>query len=723
VGNKLYFDYRLVLKEDPSFKAFVDIEAPLQPERCADPFDPPHRENALLNRQLIETDSEIENEIIEFVHDKIKDTPQNTIEMVDEVDIGEAVPFDRYAFRKVQLKKKYEDPPNPNYDSSILQLTIPNRFLLPGSEAWQGDDTLYIYEVIDDQKFVSRLRKFRFSQGDHFIRLQRATYRFDRKRNATNEIKKYLNIWTYNTNTRQLYHIRKVKNSERKKSHFHTTTRKIFNILFHSGWSGSGMPECLSNKFVNTIKQAAIKDVPGLIIPTKVNSGPYISKTSDKYKIVIPNNYVEAINDREFQSIKLAAIILQHRVGQPIPWLNPILIENLWKVLGDKQFQEISLYGTYRIPEEARSNKGKKASEALRKKTVFQLVPNLKKSNHMKTAIKTILGKDCSKFLIKLLNMSLVNNTFLSSWINATHNGLVSKNLYHWVANTVNSNTPQPLINHVIANTDTIIGFIARNDTIAHNDDGLRALDSNFVQARFSVALDSYIKICRRLVNEVMPDWHHWYDIYVMADQLGVRIRPNRLKTSIEIRNIHDKLSDIIRRDRSIMRKYKNLVFEEFTSPEKEYDGFKFIQMRTAQDLVDEGTVMKHCVASYTDRCAEGRSIIFSMRKNDKSYVTTELDPRNYTITQQYTLHDITVTSQKVLDIINRWNNDCLELHKNDKESYYDKCYKKIKAYLDKERAVSLKELVESGMAKSESQILKDSQPVEEGLLANAAAF
>ena len=199
--------------------------------------------------------------------------------------------------------------------------------------------------------------------------------------------------------------------------------------------------------------------------------------------------------------------------------------------------------------------------------------------------------------------------------------------------------------------------------------------------------------------------------MFNMAGQLGVRIRPNKLNSANEIRSLHDKLSNIINRDKITIKKYKNSVFEEFISPDKEYDGFEFIQMRTAQDLVDEGKAMHHCVGSYADRCASGKSIIFSMRKNERSYVTIELDPRTYGISQQYTLHDITVTNRKVLDIINEWNNDCIELHKGDKESYYEVCQKKVRAFLDKERAKSLKELIKDGITDSESQVLQNERP------------
>ena len=391
-------------------------------------------------------------------------------------------------------------------------------------------------------------------------------------------------------------------------------------------------------------------------------------------------------------------------------------MRNIWEILGDLQFQEKILFGVYNYYRSERKESVELKAKALRKKTVYQLVPNLQKSNHMKTAIKTILGKGYSKFLIKLFNTDPMNNTFLVEWLSAIDKGLISKNLYHWVVQTINTNSPPQVVAHMTDNVSKILELMFRN----HNE--LEADDVNFDWNQFYVILDSYIKMYKKIsvIDVRPPGWHTWYDMYNMADQLGIRIRPNKLGSTNEIKHLHDRLSDIINRDRVTIKKYKNSIFEEFISPDKEYDGFEFIQMRTAQDLVDEGIAMHHCVGSYADNCANGRSIIFSMRKDGKGYVTIELNTRTYVVSQQYTLHDITVTSQKALDIINRWNNDCIELHKDDKESYYEVCQKKVKSFLDKERNKSLKELVKDGVADSESQILKNVQH-EEGYILDAA--
>jgi len=718
--NKYIFDYRLVLEENPLFEKFVDVRDTI--DNLKERYNERYYADQVNNTRK-ENDSESENDIIDFVHDK-----ENMDVSLDETDAWINALRDNdnnKNIREVNLKPEYVDAPNPNYNSSVLQLLPPNRFLLPGSGTWQGEHTFYKFtgsdthnnNPYDYNRYVCLIQKHRFSKKDHFIRLQKAMYRFDRKRNVTSELKKHLIIWTYNTKTKQLYKIKKVKNDRFKKgSHFHNSIQKAFNTLSSNSYSWSDISIRITNKFINTILEAAKKDVPDLVLLDEKSIKPTPSTfiTSESYKVVID---VEEMKMQTFRKMSLAAIILQHRVGQPIKWLNYNLIQNIWAVLGDLQFQEKIIFGSHgnynRTLAEVKSQ-----SKAMRKKTIYQLVPNLRKSNHMKTAIKTILGKGYSKFFIKLLNTNRMGDMFLSEWLHATNKDLISKNLYHWVAQTINTNNSSDVVTDMINNVNRILNLMLRNQN------ELNAHDSDFDSDQFFIILDSYIKMYKKIVtiDVALPRWDTWYDIYNMASQLGIRVRPNKLNSNNGIRHLHDKLAEIINRDRVTIKKYRNSIFEEFISPDKKYDGFEFIQMRTAQDLVDEGTTMRHCVGSYADRCANGRSIIFSMRKNGKGYVTIELNTITYKVSQQYTLHDITVTSRGALNIIDRWNSDCIELHKDDKESYHGICQRKVKEYTEREKAKNLKELVKNGIVDSESQILSGYLPKNEET-AHAAAI
>jgi len=680
--NKYVFDYNLVLKEDPTFEEFIEY-GPQPGNQTEDGDTPGDTPFGSLCREVVTNikshNSVEENEIIDFVHNKDDEERPDW----DAVDLNSNW-HTRNAQRLktqliVNLKSEYENPANPNYDPSIPQLLPPNRFLKEGSEIWMGNDTLYLFHKYEEHiGYVSLINKYRFSLYHPFIRLISTQYWFDRSKNAMSERKTYFKLWVYNIETKQIYFIRKVKNNSRKGSHFRNSIRKIFNHLLLAHWNNESNANQISNKFLNSIMQTAIKDIGEVVIPE-------LEGKSYEYEI---------------QRIKLAITVLQHRIGQPTRWLNYLCVRNLWNIMGDLDFQDKLEFENFSFRKTADSKmallinsnkcKRKKNSAAIRRKTIGQLIPNLQKSNHMRTAIKTVLGEDCSKLLVKLFNMLVIDKEFLMSWILCTRAGLIDKELYHWIAQAINDNNDRL--------TQQIITII---------DPMLYSLKNN---VNYSAAVGkSYIKTCKRLKafnkDADLPHWHTWHDMYNMADQLNIRIRPNQLTTD-DVISVHEKLTSIIRRDKNVINKYKDVIFDEFVCPDKDYDGFHFVQLRTAEELTHEGIVMHHCVGGYASNCAEGKSIIFSMRKGDRSYVTIELSPRdNHDIIQQYTLHDITVTNESILNLINKWHSDCVDLHVNDVETYYDKCKKRIEEAIQKTRNETFGKLFEEGIIENAAAV------------------
>jgi len=146
-----------------------------------------------------------------------------------------------------------------------------------------------------------------------------------------------------------------------------------------------------------------------------------------------------------------------------------------------------------------------------------------------------------------------------------------------------------------------------------------------------------------------------------------------------------------------MIRNYAGVIFREFVIPEDEYSGFTFVQLRTTEELVNEGQTMHHCVGGYSHRCVDGHSIIFSMKKGDRGYVTIELDGTNipYNIRQKYTIDDVQITSGFALELINKWLDDVRELHTEDKMTYAQECkhvVDKIKAEHRLQKLAELKE-------------------------------
>jgi len=687
--NEYVFDYGLVLKEDPTFEKFIEYEElELELDENQIPTEASLYQEVVNNLRArcgttgtSQKENEEEEEIIDFVHDNHDEGGNQDFDL----DITDAIePTGAYLKTSksqpiVNLKPEYENPPNPNYDPSILQLLPPNRFLKRGSEVWMGEDTFYSfshYRSRDNNPYISTINRYHYSYKPPFIRLISSVYWFDRSKNTMAECKTSLKSLVYNTETKQIYHIkRKKKNALRKGSRCYIDIKKVFNMLSEIPWNENGGPDQLKDRFLNSITQAVIKDIGEVIIPEPYNTD-YASESN-------------------VQRIALAAVLLQHRVGQPIYWLNYLFIANLWSIMSDIHFYDRTEFGEMRkapkthILAEEKENAIRKIN---RKNTVGKLIPNLKKSNHMRIAVKAVFGKYYSKFFVKLLNMFVLDKEFLSAWITCMHEGRIDKDLYHWFVQSINSNDA-PLVAQIMTAVAPMLHSL------------LSEQDNAIPRSK------SYIRTCKRLKkadnkNQLdIPSWHTWNDICNMADQLSIRIRPNKL-TEASILTVHNKLSDIISRDRNIIRKYQDVIFDEYINPDKDYDGFRFVQLRTAVELKHEGIVMHHCVGGYAYNCAEGTSIIFSMRKGDKSYITIEVSPKGgHEILQQYTLHDITITSEKVLGMINRWRSDCVALHVKDTETYYDICKKKLKKAIEDMRSKSFDTLLEEGMVENAAAI------------------
>src|SRR5574340_705756 len=159
-----------------------------------------------------------------------------------------------------------------------------------------------------------------------------------------------------------------------------------------------------------------------------------------------------------------------------------------------------------------------------------------------------------------------------------------------------------------------------------------------------------------------------------MADRLHIRIRPNKFSSKHDVKEMHDKLSEYERRNLRVQFEMKRLEVSEFTPfdhPDEEFEGFKFVHLNTPEALLDEGTNMRHCVGGYADYCVAGESIIFSMRRGDRSFVTIELSGRDLVIKQRYSLNDARIVGSRANEIINAWHNAVVKLNQGNR-SYYE---------------------------------------------------
>jgi hypothetical protein len=199
--------------------------------------------------------------------------------------------------------------------------------------------------------------------------------------------------------------------------------------------------------------------------------------------------------------------------------------------------------------------------------------------------------------------------------------------------------------------------------------------------------IDPWIKLCRRLIDElgIGMDWRTFRDTMRMAERFRLRVRVNKFKSAVEVYELHQRLVQYQNRDNGILNDFAHETFLPFAHPTEEYEGFRFEFLDTAKKLVDEGRSMHHCVGGYAYRCVNGSSIIFSMRKGDRSYITIELNGSTLSIVQKYTIGDNVVNNEAINEVVDKWHKDVLKLHKDDDCSYAIICENYVTEKREKE--------------------------------------
>lgn len=154
--------------------------------------------------------------------------------------------------------------------------------------------------------------------------------------------------------------------------------------------------------------------------------------------------------------------------------------------------------------------------------------------------------------------------------------------------------------------------------------------------SRASQIKDETYLFVERLIKQEVPlnEIQEFYDYFY-------GIKRNR----IEVR-INDKyvlIKDFLKRDINTIRQGSNqwhidqtkIKSGKVTEWSKKFESFeeskgnsifKFIELNTTRQLINEGRVMHHCVGSYASRCLNGGTRIVSIKKDGSSYLTLELN-------------------------------------------------------------------------------------------------
>jgi hypothetical protein len=576
------------------------------------------------------------------------------------------------------IKPEYRNPPAAeNPIPPERQLQPPKTVLGTGSKFYYPK---HIFYYVEEDKYRDKAAvlvcRHKFSKSDDGkLRLIISKYRFDRRNNSMTEERKSLIMYIYNPKTKQMYKrtlnpkkIPRGPNCKPGSPDRHRWVGQLRNCGIDQRMMASIPDPCFQGgneivvKFLQELFAAVQADVPDAISDQTIANTIATVRKDDWYTQMEEIIYT------------IASTILKHKVGKNMTWLDKDTHKAL-VVLYRKR--DIDRLLDDSLPQFHWEDGYDKAAK-LRLNRIGKLVPKLQKHNNFRCAVETILGKWYTKATYAYLRVfsEFVNDTDLQTFFEVMHSKEVPRAFRHKIKRSLNAvskmycnDAALKLSYHFI---DKMMDGANYFLTQQKHQDGKKRRARHF---------DSYIKFCDRVFDPAnnkyseKVDWHTWHDMMTMAHQLRIRLRPNKIKNVTEMQETHDKLSAIQRRDASILAQYSNTKFLPFNHPEELYgDGYAFVFLGSAVDLVHEGETMHHCVASYTDRCMRGSSIVFSVRKGDRSYITLELYGRDYSIVQKYTVGDNHINNEAILDMIDEWHVDLLDMHKDDEISYHEMC-------------------------------------------------
>lgn len=150
------------------------------------------------------------------------------------------------------------------------------------------------------------------------------------------------------------------------------------------------------------------------------------------------------------------------------------------------------------------------------------------------------------------------------------------------------------------------------------------------------------------------------HDYYQMAVEIPGFIKyPKYLKVAhdIAVRNFNEyKRTD---REEEVVAKTEKFVDMEGMFRIQGND-YAILLLRSAKEIVSEGQRQANCVGGYVERVADGRSVIFSMRKAnhpEKTWITLEINPKqgeNGRLVQAYQTFNRSVEAEQA-QLISAW--------------------------------------------------------------------
>ena len=174
---------------------------------------------------------------------------------------------------------------------------------------------------------------------------------------------------------------------------------------------------------------------------------------------------------------------------------------------------------------------------------------------------------------------------------------------------------------------------------------------------------------CLRYLERQKSDITTLLDYWEMARRAGLDLRDEHVQLPKSLKREHDRLMEAERIARNEEEKRRKLAeiekrqpaFEKTVAPLEAWtwtDGGICIRpVHTEEELIEEGTVLDHCVGTYGATVARGESCIFFIRRadaQDKPWFTLQVELKTVKELQNHGLRNCAPTKE-VQEFVNRW--------------------------------------------------------------------
>lgn len=156
-----------------------------------------------------------------------------------------------------------------------------------------------------------------------------------------------------------------------------------------------------------------------------------------------------------------------------------------------------------------------------------------------------------------------------------------------------------------------------------------------------------------------------WYDYLNASENIQADLRDKTVRYPSSLKREHDRASFKYRiiKDMQKEERFQKICREYGETYSYESEEFKIVAPKDMQDLFEEGRRLNHCVGTYADRIADGKTCVCFIRKKsdpDQPYFTVEIAPEEERVRQIHGLCNRNVDktrNRELYQFLKKWAN------------------------------------------------------------------